>query len=58
MDGDHVTSKIVLATERSPTRLVMTSVGLETVGVVGLDMSLEVISASKGYTSNVVSDRA
>ena len=43
MDGHHVASEIVLAAERATTRVVVTSVGLETIGVVGLDVGLEVV---------------
>lgn len=50
MDGDHVTGEIVLAAEGTAAGLVVTSVGLEAVGVVGLDVGLKVVRACEGYT--------
>ncbi len=47
MDGDHMTGKVVLATERTTTRLVVASVGFKTVRVVRLDMSLEIVGAGE-----------
>ena len=48
MDGDHVTGKVVLAAEGTAAGLVVASVGLDAVGVVGLDMGLEVVRSCEG----------
>ena len=48
MDGDHVTSEIVLAAKGAAARLVVAGVGLEAVGVMSLDVGLEVVRTSKG----------
>ncbi len=48
MDGDHVAGEVMLPAERPAARLVVTSIGLEAVGVVGLNVGLEVIRASEG----------
>lgn len=49
MDGDHMTSEIVLATEGATARLMVAGVGLEAVGVMSLDVGLEVVGAGKRY---------
>lgn len=48
MNGDHVTGEVVLAAKGTTAGLVVASVGLEAVGVVGLDVGLEVVRASEG----------
>lgn len=45
--------KIVLPAEGPAARLVVAGVGLKPVGVVGLDVRLEVVSARKGYRGYV-----
>ena len=49
MYGHHVTGKIVLSTEGTTARLVVTGVGLKAVRIMGLDVGLEVVRASERY---------
>lgn len=53
VDGDKVTSQIMLATERPAARLVMAYVGLSTVRVVSLNVGLEVIRPGKCWETSV-----
>ena len=49
MDGHHVPGEIVLSTEGTTARLVVTGVGLKAVRIMGLDVGLEVVRASERY---------
>ena len=48
MDGHQMTSQVVLATERATTGLVVAGIRLSTVGIMGLDMGLQVEGTCKG----------
>ena len=48
VNGDEVTGQVVLAAERATTGLVVASIGLCAVGVMGLDVSLQVEGAGEG----------
>ena len=54
VNGDEVACQVVLATERATTRLVVAHVRLRTVGVVRLDMRLQIEGARKGYSKTIV----
>ena len=52
MDGDEVTSQVVLAAERAATGLVVAGVRLRTVGIMRLDVGLEIKRAREGCVTN------
>lgn len=47
VDGNQVAGQVVLATKRPSTRLVVASVRLQTIGIMRLDMRLQVVGAGE-----------
>ncbi len=53
-----MTGEVVLPAERTTARLMVAGVGFETVGIVGLDVRLEIVGTGEGYESAVSNDMA